>query len=64
LIPKSRETGETNRLDAMKLAQCHRAGDLTPVWVPDREWEALRDLVRARQVAKQQPGNLFLIFLG
>ncbi len=27
-------------------------GDLTPVWVPDTEHEALRDLVRAREAAK------------
>jgi transposase len=54
LIPKKPgDRVKTNRLDAMKLAQCHRSGDLTEVWVPDREWEALRDLVRARQVAKQ-----------
>src|SRR2546425_7204836 len=26
---------------------------LTPVWVPDRDHEALRDLVRAREAAKK-----------
>jgi transposase len=35
----------------MKLAQYYRSGDLTPVWVPDRAHEALRDLVRAREAA-------------
>jgi transposase len=30
-----------------------RAGDLTPVWVPDADHEALRDLVRAREAAKK-----------
>ncbi len=29
------------------------AADLTPVWVPDAEHEALRDLVRAREAAKK-----------
>jgi transposase len=36
-----------------KLARCYRAGDLTPVWVPDAAHEALRDLVRARLAAKR-----------
>jgi transposase len=44
---------KTNRRDALKLARSYRAGDLTPVWVPDAEHEALRDLVRAREVAKK-----------
>ena len=30
-----------------------KAGDLTPVWVPDEAREALRDVVRAREAAKQ-----------
>src|SRR3989441_609820 len=38
--------------DAAKLARSYRAGDLTSVWVPDAAHEALRDLVRAREVAK------------
>jgi transposase len=44
---------KTDRRDAAKLARCSRAGDLTPVWVPDAAHEALRDLVRAREAAKQ-----------
>ena len=32
----------------MSLAKLHRAGELTPVWVPDPDHEAIRDLVRAR----------------
>jgi transposase len=36
-----------------KLARNHRSGDLTAVWVPDEGSEALRDLVRAREAAKQ-----------
>ena len=38
---------------ALKLARSYRAGDLTPVWVPDAAHEALRDLVRAREAAKK-----------
>ena len=35
------------------MARSYRAGDLTPVWVPDAAHEALRDLVRAREDARQ-----------
>ncbi|MBV9081526.1 MAG: IS110 family transposase [Acidobacteriaceae bacterium] len=44
---------KTDRRDAEKLARCYRAGDLTAVWVPDAAHEALRDLVRAREDAKE-----------
>jgi transposase len=48
LIPvKAGDRVKTDRRDAEKLARCHRAGDLTAVWVPDEAHEALRDLVRA-----------------
>ena len=54
LIPtKPGERVKTDRLDAEKLARCHRSGDLTAVWVPSAEHEALRDLVRAREAAKE-----------
>src|SRR6266542_4202305 len=54
LVPtKPGDRVKTDRRDAAKLARCHRAGDLTPVWVPDAAHEALRDLVRAREAAKQ-----------
>jgi transposase len=54
LVPvRSGDRVKTNRRDALKLARSYRAGDLTPVWVPDAEHEALRDLVRAREVAKK-----------
>src|SRR6266567_3201645 len=36
-----------------RWARCYRSGDLTAVWVPDEGSEALRDLVRAREAAKQ-----------
>ncbi|HKN32521.1 MAG TPA: IS110 family transposase [Terriglobales bacterium] len=44
---------KTDRRDAEKLARSHRSDDLTAVWVPDEGSEALRDLVRAREAAKQ-----------
>jgi transposase len=44
---------KTDRRDAEKLARCYRSGDLTAVWIPDEGSEALRDLVRAREAAKQ-----------
>ena len=54
LIPKkSGEMVKTDRLDSLKLAQCHRDGQLTPIWIPPREHEAFRSLVRARQAAKE-----------
>jgi len=54
LVPvKSGERVKTDRRDALKLARNYRAGELTPVWVPDAAHEALRDLVRAREAAKK-----------
>ena len=54
LVPvKAGDRVKTDRRDASKLARSYRAGDLTAVWVPNEEHEALRDLVRAREVAKQ-----------
>jgi len=54
LIPtKAGDRIKTDRRDAEKLARCYRAGDLTPVWVPDAAHEALRDVVRAREAAKK-----------
>jgi len=54
LVPvKAGDRVKTDRRDAERLARSHRAGDLTAVWVPDEGSEALRDLVRAREAAKQ-----------
>ena len=54
LIPrKPGERIKTDRRDAAKLARCLRAGDLTGVYVPDEDTEALRDLERARDAAKK-----------
>lgn len=50
---KAGDRVKTDRRDAEKLARCYRNGDLTAVWVPDAAHEALRDLVRARVVAKE-----------
>jgi transposase len=54
LVPtKAGDRVKTDRRDALKLARSHRSGDLTAVWVPDGDSEALRDLVRTREAAKQ-----------
>jgi transposase len=54
LIPvKAGDRVKTDRRDAENLARCYRNGDLTAIWVPDAAHEALRDLVRARLVAKE-----------
>jgi transposase len=54
LVPKKAgDRVKTDRRDALKLARSHRSNDLTAVWVPDEDSEALRDLVRAREAAKQ-----------
>ena len=53
LIPvRAGDKVKTDRRDALKLARLQRSGDLTPVWVPDQEHEALRNLVRVRADAK------------
>jgi transposase len=52
LIPrKPGDRIKTDRRDSINLAKLHRAGELTPVWVPDQPHEAIRDLVRARLAA-------------
>ena len=49
LIPKkSGERIKTDKRDAEKLSRLLRAGDLSPVYVPDSTDEAIRDLCRAR----------------
>ena len=48
LIPrKPGDRVKTDRRDAVALARLHRSGDLTSVWVPGEEQEAMRDLTRA-----------------
>jgi transposase len=58
---------KTNRRDAESLAKLSRAGELTPVWVPDEHHEGMRDLSRAREAAvkdltakRQQIASLLL----
>ncbi len=52
LIPKkASDKVKTDRRDADQLARLFRAGELTPIHVPDQEDEAVRDLIRARHAA-------------
>ena len=68
LIPtKPGNRVKTDRRDSESLSRLHRAGELTAVWVPDLEQEAMRDLTRAREdmkglerIAKQRL-NAFLL---
>jgi transposase len=54
LIPRrASERIKTDKRDALRLAQLFRAGELTSVYIPSLEDEALRDLVRAREDAKE-----------
>jgi transposase len=50
---KAGDRVKTDRRDAERLARSFRSGDLTAVWVPDEGSEALRDLVRVREAARQ-----------
>jgi transposase len=75
LIPKKAgDRVKTDLRDAAALTLLYRAGELTSVWVPDNEQEAIRDLTRAREDMKsmskrcrrcghegiyRQNGNLF-----
>lgn len=40
---------KTDRRDAVQLARLRRSGDLSPVYIPSVDDEALRDVVRARE---------------
>lgn len=68
LIPKRPgDKVKTDRRDAMELARLLRSGDLTSVWVPGVEDEAIRDVCRARdatqstlRAAKQRLKSLLL----
>lgn len=68
LIPtKPGDRVKTDRRDSESLSRLHRAGELTAVWVPDQEQEAMRDLTRAREDMKgleritKQRLNAFLL---
>src|SRR5262245_12773439 len=48
-IPKKAgDRVKTDRRDAVQLARVLRSGDLSPVYIPSVEDEAIRDVVRAR----------------
>ena len=54
MIPKrSGDRVKTDRRDAQMLARLHRAGELAAVYVPHPEDEAVRDLTRSREDAKE-----------
>lgn len=54
LIPrKPGDRVKTDRRDAEKLARMHRLGELTSIHIPSEEQEALRDLVRIREDARE-----------
>jgi transposase len=53
MIPrKPGDRVKTDRRDSLSLARLFRAGELTPIWVPDEVQETLRDLTRAREDMK------------
>jgi transposase len=53
LVPqRPGERVKTDPRDARKLARLHAGGLLQPIYVPSRELEAARDLVRAREDAR------------
>src|SRR5664279_2940570 len=53
LIPKKAgDRVKTDRRDAVTLTRLYRADELTAVWIPDQEQEAMRDLTRIREDMK------------
>jgi transposase len=53
LVPaRPGERVKTDPRDARKLARLHQGGMLEAIWVPPSEWEAARDLIRAREDAR------------
>lgn len=70
VAPPGRARIKTDRRDALQLARKLRAAELTRVWVPDVEQEAMRDFTRCRadfkgqqQKARQQL-NAFVLRYG
>jgi transposase len=71
LIPvRKGERVKTDKRDSRKQARFLRAGELTAIWVPDSNHEAMRDLVRLRhqtvraRVARQLRLSSFLLRQG
>lgn len=53
MIPKKDgDRIKTDRRDARNLARLHRAGELQAIYIPRREDEAMRDLIRSRDDAR------------
>lgn len=53
MIPKKDgDRIKTDRRDACNLARLHRSGELQEIYVPTREDEAMRDLIRSRDDAR------------
>jgi transposase len=48
---------KTDRRDATKLVRLFRAGELTPIRVPNEAEEAVRDLVRCREASRREVGR-------
>lgn len=54
LVPRrTSDRVKTDKRDARKLALLYQGGMLAPIWVPSAEQEAVRDLIRAREDARQ-----------
>lgn len=53
MIPKKDgDRIKTDRRDARNLARLHRSGELQEIYIPTREDEAMRDLIRSRDDAR------------
>src|SRR5204862_3432698 len=48
---------KTDRRDAAKLVRLFRAGELTPIHVPNEAEEAVRDLLRCRDAVRRDVGR-------
>ena len=59
VAPPKRERIKTDRRDAVGLARLDRSGDLTAVWVPDGEHEALTEALRISNRLSEK--SLFLV---
>lgn len=59
LIPKvAGNKVKNDRLDAQKLAEFYMKGLLSPIFIPDPELEASRDLIRSRRFLQEQQVRL------
>ena len=67
LIPQcASDKVKTDRRDCLRLGELLRAGELTPVWAPDEQQEAIRDLVRTRddfKTSQRQARQQLLAFM-